>query len=70
LNHINEKSLEVLKNCKVEPSLKNTSPGDKYQFERTGYFCTDPDSNSNNLVFNRTVQLKDTWAKIEKLENK
>lgn len=70
LNHINKKSLEILANCKVEPSLKNTSPGDKYQFERTGYFCTDLDSKSENLIFNRTVALKDTWAKIEKLENR
>jgi len=70
LNHINKKSLEILTNCKVEPSLKNTSPGDKYQFERTGYFCTDLDSKSENLIFNRTVALKDTWAKIEKLENR
>jgi len=70
LNHINKKSLEILTNCKVEPSLKNTSPDDKYQFERTGYFCTDLDSKSENLIFNRTVALKDTWAKIEKLENR
>ncbi|MGE5811174.1 MAG: glutamine--tRNA ligase, partial [Ignavibacteria bacterium] len=69
LNNINKNSLQILTNCKVEPGLKNASPGNKYQFERTGYFCTDLDSTSDKLVFNRTVQLKDTWAKIEKIEN-
>ncbi|HVO74864.1 MAG TPA: glutamine--tRNA ligase, partial [Ignavibacteriaceae bacterium] len=69
LDHINKKSLEVITNCKVEPGLKNSSPGSKYQFERTGYFCTDPDTGNGKLIFNRTVQLKDTWAKIEKQEN-
>jgi glutaminyl-tRNA synthetase len=49
--------------------LKNASPGNKYQFERTGYFCTDLDSTAEKLTFNRTVPLKDTWAKIEKMEN-
>ncbi|MGE5796018.1 MAG: glutamine--tRNA ligase/YqeY domain fusion protein [Ignavibacteria bacterium] len=69
LNNINKNSLQILSNCKVEPSLKNASPGNKYQFERTGYFCTDLDSKAEKLIFNRTVQLKDTWAKIEKIEN-
>lgn len=69
LNNINKNSLQILSNCKVEPSLKNASPGNKYQFERTGYFCTDLDSTAEKLIFNRTVQLKDTWAKIEKIEN-
>jgi glutaminyl-tRNA synthetase len=68
---INPNSLKVLTSCRVEPSLAAARPGDKYQFERQGYFCVDPDSaNSNSkdskLVFNRTVGLKDTWAKIEK----
>ena len=64
-NIINPKSLEVLENCLVEPSLGKTKPGDKFQFERTGYFCVDPDSSPEKLVFNRTLTLKDSWAKIE-----
>jgi glutaminyl-tRNA synthetase len=68
LDYINKKSLEVITNCKAEPGLKNTSPGNKYQFERIGYFCIDIDSTPAKPIFNRTVQLKDTWAKIEKLE--
>jgi glutaminyl-tRNA synthetase len=61
---INENSLEELNNCKLEPGLENSKPGDRFQFERLGYFCTDKISNENNLIFNRTVTLKDTWAKI------
>ena len=64
-NLINPKSLEVLENCLMEPSLGKSKPGDKYQFERTGYFCVDPDSSPEILVFNRTLTLKDSWAKIE-----
>jgi glutaminyl-tRNA synthetase len=63
---INSKSLEVLTSCQVEPSLKSASAGDRFQFERQGYFCVDPDSKPSALVFNRTVTLRDTWAKIEK----
>ncbi|MGA9363908.1 MAG: glutamine--tRNA ligase/YqeY domain fusion protein [Bacteroidota bacterium] len=63
---INPNSLEVLKNCKVEPSLESAKPQDRFQFERLGYFCVDDDSKEGNLVFNRTVTLRDTWAKIEK----
>jgi len=63
---INPKSLEVLTGCFVEPSLAEAQPGDKFQFERNGYFCVDPDSAPGKAVFNRTVTLKDTWAKIEK----
>ncbi len=62
---INPGSLEVLTGCKAEPSLKETEPLKRYQFERMGYFCTDPDSTAEKLVFNRTVSLKDTWAKIQ-----
>jgi glutaminyl-tRNA synthetase len=57
-----------LTDAKLEPSLSSARPGDRYQFERLGYFCVDPDSTSEKLVFNRTVQLRDTWAKIEKRE--
>jgi len=66
LSNLNPKSLEVLANCYVEPSLAGAASGDRYQFERQGYFCVDPDSADGKLVFNRTVSLKDTWAKIEK----
>ena len=65
-DHINPNALEVLKKCKVEPSLSNTKAQDRYQFERLGYFCTDDDSGGGSLVFNRTVTLRDTWARIEK----
>ena len=64
--NLNPNSLEVLSNAKLEPSLANAKPGDRYQFERLGYFCADPDSRQEALVFNRTVPLRDTWAKIEK----
>jgi glutaminyl-tRNA synthetase len=63
---INPDSLDVLKDCFLEPSLAEGKPGDKFQFERNGYFCVDKDSTAGKLVFNRTVTLKDTWAKIEK----
>jgi glutaminyl-tRNA synthetase len=65
LDSLNPNSLVIVQNCKVEPSLKDAHPGNKYQFERQGYFCVDPVSTSDNLVFNLTVSLKDTWAKIE-----
>ncbi len=60
---INPDSLEIIPNAFIEPSLKETHPGDSYQFTRLGYFCTDPDSTAEKPVFNRTVTLKDTWAK-------
>ncbi len=63
---INPNSLEVVRSCQVEPSLKSAKPSDRFQFERIGYFCVDPDSKDDALVFNRTVTLRDTWAKIEK----
>ncbi len=63
---INPNSLEVLSGCKVEPGLAAAQPGDRFQFERLGYFCVDPDSLAGSLVFNRTVSLKDEWARIEK----
>jgi glutaminyl-tRNA synthetase len=63
---LNPSSLEVLTSCRVEPSLAGTEPSDRFQFERKGYFCVDPDSSRDELVFNRTVELKDSWAKIEK----
>jgi len=66
--NLNPNSLEVLTNAKLEPSLATAQPGDRYQFERLGYFCADLDSKPGALVFNRTVPLRDTWAKIEKRE--
>jgi glutaminyl-tRNA synthetase len=67
---LNENSLEILKTCRVEPGLSGVVPGSRYQFERLGYFCVDPDSSAGRLVFNRTATLKDTWAKIEKARGK
>jgi glutaminyl-tRNA synthetase len=63
---INPKSLEVIDNCLIEPHLANVKPGEKFQFERQGYFCVDPLSTKSKIVFNRTVPLRDSWAKIEK----
>jgi glutaminyl-tRNA synthetase len=64
--NLNPASLEILTDCKLEPALGNVSPSERYQFERLGYFCVDPDTTRGKPVFNRTVALKDTWAKIEK----
>jgi glutaminyl-tRNA synthetase len=66
LDNLNPKSLEVIADAKLEPSLAAVQPGVRYQFERMGYFCADIDSKPGALVFNRTLPLKDTWAKIEK----
>jgi len=65
LDNLNPKSLEVLPICKLEPSLAKAEAGDRFQFERLGYFCVDPETTAELLVFNRTVQLRDTWARIE-----
>jgi glutaminyl-tRNA synthetase len=56
-------SLEIIAGAKLEPSLASATPGERFQFERLGYFAVDPDSKPGALVFNRTVTLKDTWAK-------
>jgi glutaminyl-tRNA synthetase len=66
--NLNPASLETLTACKLEPSLAGAAPGSRYQFERLGYFCADLDSAPGKLVFNRTVALRDAWAKIEKRE--
>ncbi len=63
-------SLQVLRGCKVEPGLAGAEPGWRCQLERQGYFCVDPDSSEENLVLNRTVTLKDTWARIQKAQKK
>ena len=69
-SYLNPNSLETLTSCRVEPSLAGAAPESRYQFERQGYFCVDPDSADGKLVFNRTVSLRDTWAKIEKAQKK
>ncbi|MGB7063150.1 MAG: glutamine--tRNA ligase/YqeY domain fusion protein [Candidatus Zixiibacteriota bacterium] len=68
--NLNPDSLETLTSCRVEPSLTGAKPGDRDQFLRLGYFCVDTDSSDQELVFNRTVSLHDTWAKIEKAQKK
>ena len=65
MDTINPNSLEVLSNCKLEPSLKNVKVGESIQFERLGYFCKDSDS-KDIPIFNQTVPLRDSWAKIDK----
>jgi glutaminyl-tRNA synthetase len=70
-DYLNPRSLERLTSCKLEPTLKNAKPGEKYQFERMGYFCVDArDSTLSKPVFNRTVTLRDQWAKVEKKQGK
>ena len=69
--NLNPDSLETLKSCRVEPSLKGAGPGTRYQFERLGYFCIDPLASSDDaLVFNRTVTLRDTWARLQKAKKR
>ncbi len=71
LSYVNPESLVVLKDCKLEPSLAKAEPGDFYQFERQGYFCADiVDSKPGELVFNRTVALKDSWARMQQRQQK
>src|SRR5262249_41585370 len=66
--NLNPNSLEVIEGAKVEPGLRGAGPLAQYQFERLGYFCVDQDSTPEHPVFNRTLPLRDTWAKIEKRE--
>lgn len=67
-DYLNPNSLQILNSARVEPSLTDAALGSYYQFLRKGYFCVDPDSSDNKLVFNRTVTLRDTWAKIQKTQ--
>jgi glutaminyl-tRNA synthetase len=69
-SNLNPNSLEVLTSCRIEPSLAEAVPLSRYQFERLGYFCVDKDSTKEKPVFNRTVTLRDTWAKIQKAQSK
>jgi glutaminyl-tRNA synthetase len=64
-DELNPESLEVLQECRLEPALSGASPGEAIQFERQGYFCLDPDATPAMPVFNRTVGLRDTWAKVQ-----
>ncbi len=70
ISNLNPNSLQILDCCYVEPALAAAKPLDRYQFERLGYFCVDPDRCEEKLVFNRTVTLRDTWAKIQKAQGK
>jgi glutaminyl-tRNA synthetase len=71
LGNLNPKSMERLTDCRIEPCLASAKPGERFQFERLGYFCVDSeDSSADKLAFNRTVTLRDSWAKIEKSERK
>jgi glutaminyl-tRNA synthetase len=69
-DYLNPNSLEILKSCKVEPAVGNLKPFDRFQFERNGYFCIDPDTTNNDIVINKTVGLRDTWAKIQQKQMK
>jgi glutaminyl-tRNA synthetase len=69
LDNLNPNSLEIIADAKVEPSLANAAAGTRYQFERLGYFCVDPDSKPGKPVFNRTVALKDAWGRLEKKQH-
>jgi glutaminyl-tRNA synthetase len=71
MEYLNSNSLEILRSCRVEPSLASAAPGSQFQFERVGYFCVDPvDSSDKALVFNRTVTLRDSWARISEKEKR
>jgi glutaminyl-tRNA synthetase len=67
---LNPSSLEVLRDCRIEPSLADAEPGAQFQFERLGYFCVDPERANDAPVFNRTVTLRDTWAKVQRREGR
>jgi len=68
VDNLNPGSLEVLRECRLEPGLASSARGLRVQFERLGYFCVDPDSRPGALIFNRTVSLRDTWARIQTRE--
>ncbi len=68
--NLNPESLQILSDCRVEPGLKEAKQGDRFQFLRQGYFCLDPDTTTDKPVFNRTVSLRDSWAKIEKSQTR
>ena len=65
-DNLNPNSLKIIRDCKLEPSLKTAKLGEYYQFLRNGYYCVDKDSTSDNIIFNRTTTLRDTWGKKNK----
>ncbi|MDP7625817.1 MAG: hypothetical protein QF493_12820, partial [Rhodospirillales bacterium] len=65
LNDINPDSLTIVENCKLEPALQDASEGETVQFERVGYFCLDKDTSTKKIIFNKTIGLRDTWAKTQ-----
>jgi len=65
ISYLNPSSMEILTGCMAEPGLDKAKAGEVFQFERNGYFCVDPDSGPGNLIFNRTVTLRDSWAKVQ-----
>ncbi|MFA5102965.1 MAG: glutamine--tRNA ligase, partial [Candidatus Thermoplasmatota archaeon] len=67
---LNLHSLEVLRDCQVEPAIASLQPFDRFQFERLGYYCVDPATTSDGFVLNRTVELRDSWAKLQKTTQK
>jgi glutaminyl-tRNA synthetase len=67
-DNFNPDSLQVIRNCRLEPSLAKVNPGEIYQFERLGYFCVDPDTKNSKIIFNRTVTLKNKWARIKNID--
>jgi glutaminyl-tRNA synthetase len=67
---LNSRSLEIVKNCMVEPAIKNLTHYERFQFERLGYFCIDPDTTEQKLIINRTIELRDTWARLQKAKQK
>ncbi len=67
---LNPQSLEVLRDCRIEPAMKTLKPFERFQFERLGYFCVDPDTTKDNLVLNRTVELRSSWTKLQKQRRK
>jgi glutaminyl-tRNA synthetase len=66
LDHLNPESLQVISQAQLEPSLSAAKTGQRFQFERLGYFVIDPDSSPGSPIFNRAVSLRDTWAKVQK----
>jgi glutaminyl-tRNA synthetase len=69
-DYFNPNSINIIKNCKIEPAISKLKPYDRFQFLRKGYFCIDPESINHNIIINQTVGLKDTWQKIQNQNKK
>ena len=67
---INKQTLTIMKGCKVDPRVQKLKPYSSFQFERKGYFCIDPETTKDNLIINQTIELRDTWEKIQKQKRK